>query len=218
MNNRNSREKGLVNIWIIITIILVVLLIGAGSFAGWAYVNYNDQKTNVDDKIAVAVSDAKEAQTVIDDAKFAEREKEPNREFVGPDDYGRVTFNYPKTWSVYVSNEAVGGGTYSAYLYPIVVPPISSGQRFAAKVSILEKSYDEVVASYSALVKKGSLVVSSVSVSGNDGTRLDGNFTKDIRGAAVIYKIRDKTLIISTDLITFLDDFNALIATIKFNQ
>ena len=215
-NNKPSRFR--VNMWMIIAIIFVVLLIGVSIFAGWSYMNYIDQKDNVDSKIAVAVTDAKKAQADADDIKFIAREKEPMREFVGPDDYGRVTFNYPKTWSLYVDNEATSGGTYEAYLNPIVVPPVSNSQRFALRVNIFEKSYDSVVASYSSLVKKGSLVSSSISVDGNSGTRLDGNFTKDIRGSAVIYKIRDKTLVVRTDVSTFVGDFDTLIATIKFNQ
>ncbi len=214
----NKYKNGSVNIWMITAIVVTVLLVGMAVLAAWFYVNYDEQKTNVNGKITIAVTDAQKAQKIADEAKFTQREKEPNREFVGPDDYGRITFNYPKTWSMYIDSDAVSGGTYTAYLNPIFVPPVVSGQRFALSVTILEKSYDSVIQSYSSFVKKGSLVASSVTVDGSNGTRLDGNFTKDIRGSAVIYKIRDKTVVIRTDVSTFLDDFNKLITTIKFNQ
>jgi hypothetical protein len=67
-------------------------------------------------------------------------------------------------------------------------------------------------------VKKGSLRSSATSANGNNGTRLDGNFTKDIRGSAVIYKIRDKTVTIQTDADTFKPDFENIIKTLNFNQ
>lgn len=51
-----------------------------------------------------------------------------------------------------------------------------------------------------------------------NGTRLDGSFTEDIRGFAVIFKIRDKTVTIRSDAETFKGDFNALIQTITFNK
>jgi len=218
MKQINKRENGLINIWMIFTIILAILFIGVAVFAGWAYMNYEEQKTNVENKIAVAETDAKKTQADADEIKFAEREKEPNLEFVGPDDYGRVSFSYPKTWSAYVNKDAVTGGTYEAYFNPIVIPPIVATQRFAIRMTIEARSFDQVVASYNALVKSGKLVASSVSSDGNSGTRLDGSFTADIRGSAVIYKIRDKTLTIRTDANTFADDFNKLIATIKFKQ
>jgi len=216
--NENMTPKHKINIWMITTIVVGVLFLGVVILSGWIYTNYDEQKTNVQGKIDIAVTDAKKAQNLADEAKFIQREKEPNREFVGPDDYGRVTFNYPKTWSLHVDSDAISGGTYSAYLNPIIVPPISANQRFALRVTILDKDYDQVVATYNSLVKKGSLVASSVTVDGNNGTRLDGSFTKDIRGSAVIYKIRDKTLVVQTDVNTFMEDFNKLIATIKFNQ
>jgi hypothetical protein len=88
-----------------------VLSLGAIAAAVWGILNYTEQKTNVDCKIDVAVITAKKEQADSDEVKFSEREKEPNRQFVGPDDYGRLTFNYPKTWSVYVSKDAATGGS-----------------------------------------------------------------------------------------------------------
>ena len=213
-----TRENGSAKSWMITTIGLIVLSVGLSVFAAWAFMNYNDQKTNVDTKIAAAVATAKKVQADADEVKFIQRDKEPMRQFTGPDDYGRVTFNYPKTWSVYVSKDALNGGTYEAYLNPITVPPISSTQQFAIRVLIEEKDYDKVVTGYDSLVKKGDLKSSSVTADGTNGARLDGSFNKDIRGSAVIFKIRDKTLTIRTDANTFTADFDALIATIKFNQ
>jgi len=74
-----------------------------------------------------------------------------------------------------------------------------------------------VIEDYKDLVKSGKLTTSSVKANSQNGTRLDGSFTKDIRGAAVIYKIRDKTAIIRTDADTFKPDFENLIKTITFN-
>jgi len=219
MIHKNDKyEKGSAKAWMIATIGLIALVVGISVLAAWLFMNYTDQKNNVDSKVDTAVSAAKKDQADIDEVKFAEREKEPNRQFVGPDDYGRVTFDYPKTWSVYVNKDISGGGSYEAYLNPVTVPPVSDVQQFAARVVIKEGDYDKVLATYDSLVKKGDLKSSSVSADGNSGTRLDGNFTKDIRGSAVVFKIRDKTLIIRTDANTFTADFNALIATIKFNQ
>lgn len=212
------REKKPIKGWMISTIILIVLFVGLIALTVWIYINYNDQKTNVNGKVDIAVSAAKKTQSDADQAKFTEREKEPNREFVGPNDYGRVTFNYPKTWSVYIDEDAVNGGNYEAYLNPITVPPVSSSQQFALRVVIESKDYDKAISIYNSLVKRGDLKASSVTADGNNGTRLDGSFTKDIRGSAVIFKIRDKTLTIRTDANTFKTDFNKLIRSIKFNQ
>lgn len=215
---RNTRDNGSVNGWMVATIGLILLTSITIGLAVWSFMGYNDQKTNVDNKIATAVNDAKNAQAVKDEDKMIKYNKEPNREFVGPTDYGRVTFNYPKTWSVFVNKDLSVGDTYEAYLNPVSVPPISSSQQYALRVLIESKDYDKAIASYDYLVKKGDLTASSVTADGNSGTRLDGSFSKDIRGSAVIFKIRDKTLTIRTDANTFKADFDKLVSTIKFNQ
>ncbi len=202
----------------IIGLSVVVLILGSTSI--WAIVNYNDQKTDVDGRVAVAVADGKKQQADEDEAKFLERAKEPLLTFKGPDDYGRLTFSYPRTWSVYVDKDASTGGDYKAYLNPEVVPPVEGGddtQQFALRVTIEQKDYDQIVQSYDALVKKGDLKSSNTSSQGVQGTRLDGNFSKNIRGAAVIFKSRDKTITIQTDADTFKPDFEKLIKTIEYN-
>jgi hypothetical protein len=215
---RHNHERGGVSGSLIAIIGLSILVLGAGSLAIWALLNYSEQKTNVEGKIDLAVAEAKKVQGDADEVKFAEREKEPNRQFVGPDDYGRLTFTYPKTWSVYVARDVAKGGDYEAYLNPVTVPPVSPTQQYSLRVLIEEKDYDQVVKSYENLVKKGDLRSSATSANGNNGTRLDGSFTKDIRGSAVIYKIRDKTLTIRTDADTFKPDFENIIKTINFNS
>ena len=205
-------------LWIILTFVFIFTTLSAGGVAGWAYVNYNDQKENVDSKIAVASATAVKAQADKDAAAFLEKEKQPNRQFVGPDDYGRLAFDYPKTWSVFESKDATNGGTYEAYFNPGVVPPIASGQQFALHVTIEARSYDTVLSAYQPLVSKGDLRSSSVTANGENGTRLDGAFSKDINGQAVIFKIRDKTVTVRSDAQTFKGDFDALIQTITYNK
>jgi len=215
---KRSHEDGFSNSWMVATISLIIVVAILAGLAVWSFVNYNDQKNNVDIKVSSAVASAKKTQADSDEAKFSQREKEPNRQFVGPDDYGRVTFDYPKTWSVYINKDATDSDTYEAYLNPITVPPVSSVQQFALRVTIEQKDYDTVITNYDSLVKKGDLKSSSATVGGVVGTRLDGKFSDDIRGSAVIFKIRDKTLTIRTDADTFKADFDMIITTIKFNQ
>jgi hypothetical protein len=217
MTSQHKYERGGISGSLIAIIGLIVLLLAAGSAAIWAYLNYNEAKTDVDGKVNVAVLQAKKDQGDIDEQKFAQREKEPNRQFVGPDDFGRLTFDYPKTWSVYEAKDGTST-SYEAYLNPVTVPPVSSTTQYSLRIVIEPKDYDQVVKTYEPLVKKGDLRTSAVSANGNNGTRLDGNFTKDIRGSAVIYKIRDKTLTVRTDADTFKPDFESLIKTINFNS
>lgn len=208
----HQRGKG-----ILITLIVVsVLLAGALGFGIWAFVNYLDQSRDVDGRVSLAVAAAVKKQADDDAAKFAEQEKLPNRTFSGPEDYGSVSFDYPKTWSVYVAKDTSSGDTYEAYLHPTSVPPVSARERFALRVLIESRDYDRVIESYQSQVSRGNLQTSAVRMNDQTGTRLDGVFANDIRGSAVIFKIRDKTLTLRTDAETFKGDFDALITTLSF--
>ena len=218
MNSKRTYEKGAITGSLIAVIFLTIALVACMGLSVWLFMQYNEQKNNVDAKI-----DSKVAKAVLEaneksDKKFAEREKEPNRKFVGPDDYGRLTFDYPKTWSVYVAQDAVKRGAYEAYLNPVEVPPVGvPGQQFALRVSIDDQNYDKVIAKYDSLIKKGSLSSSTVTANGQNGTRLDGDFSKDIRGAAVFFKVRDKTISMYTDSDIFMSDFDEIVETISVN-
>ena len=203
---------------LIFMIVFIVTTLAGLGVAIWAYTNYIDQKDNVDSKITAAVAEAKKEQADKLALDFANAEKEPNRLFVGPDDYGRLSFKYPKTWSVYEAKDSTNGGSYEAYLNPGVVPPVSTKQQYALRVTIEDKDYDKVVDTYTRLVEKGDLTSSSVKADEQNGTRLDGSFTEDIRCSAVIFKISDKTYTILSDPETFNADFDKLIKTITFNK
>lgn len=213
-----SSESGAVSAWLITAIAFIVISLVTGFSAYWALTNYLDLKTNFDTKKQTAVTDAVKKQADQDAAYYQEQEKKPNQLFAGPDDYGRLTFDYPKTWSVYVNQDGSGNGdTYEAYLNPVTVPPVDDATRYALRVKIEQIDYDEALSEYNNLVEDGSLVSSSETINGQPASRLEGNFSEDIRGIAVIFKIRDKTVTVRTDANTFKADFDSLVKTIKFN-
>ncbi len=216
---KSHLERGYVNGWMISTVGAVMLFLVAGALAIWAYMAYSQEKNTVNAQVQVAEAKARERQKTVDQKEFDERIKDPRREFVGPAEYGRVSFMYPKTWSVYVDNDGSNRGDYKAYLHPMTVPPVkNSTSRFAMRLEILNKDYDKVMYQYRAALKKGRLTSSSVEFNGNASTRLDGAFSKDLRGTVVLMKINDKTVRFSTDADTFKPDFESVLSTVKFVQ
>lgn len=218
MNKNLVSQRGASTPVIVTIVLLSIFVVAFAGLAIWAYLNYDDQRTNVNLKIDAAVAKAEKQQADELEAKFLEREKEPNRVFTGPSDYGSLSFKYPKTWSVYLASEGGGRNGYEAYFNPVVVPPVSEEERFALRVTIMNQSYEEVIKDFQSQVEDGNLRSSATKANGENGTRLDGNFSDDIRGAAVVYKIRDKTAILRTDADTFKPDFDRLIKTLTFNN
>ncbi len=214
---RQNSQTGSVNPLLISSIVLGIFAAGLAGFGIWSFSNYMDQKNNTDAKITAAVEASKKSQANELEKQFIEREKQPYDVFKGPDDLGSVSFNFPKTWSVYVAKDGTSGG-YEAYLNPGNVPTVSTTQPFATRVVIDSKTYEETLKSFENLVKKGTLKSSPITVNGFTGVRLDGAFSASRQGSSVVFKVRDKTLIISSDTVAFKADFDSVIVTsLDFN-
>lgn len=215
----DKKERGSVNGWMVGTIGCLILFLIAGSLAIWAYMQYSHEKSNVDSKVAIEVAKGKSEQAESDQKKFSEEAKNPRIEFVGPSEYGRVSFMYPKTWSVYIENDGSNRGDYKAYLNPVAVPSASNkASRFALRLEIINKNLDTVLNDYQSRLKKGELTSSSTEFNGISATRIDGTFEKELRGSVVLMKVRDKTIRFSTDADTFKPDFQTILGTVKIAE
>jgi len=217
MKQKYLYRSGAASGWMITAIAGITLFLLVSVAAVWLFLAYSEQKTDVEGKLKVAVAEAKKEQSEEDRKQYLEESKNPRLEFVGPADYGRVSFMYPRNWSAYVDKDGSDRGDYKAYLHPSVVPSVSSREsRFALRLEILNQDFDAVLKQYEQLLKKGDLTSSTPEFNGNASTRIDGAFTKELRGSVVLMKVRDKTIRFSTDADTFKPDFQAILDTVKF--
>ena len=208
------------------TIAIIALSLISVTFIGlfiWMFVQYDDARTNVDGQIAAAVTVAVDENTKKLENVFAVREKYPYQTFAGPEDYGGLTFEYPKTWSVYIAADASKGGDFEAYLNPVEVNVVSNETLDALRVKILNTAFDDVAARYQGELEgdEPKLRLEAVTI-GQNGDINANRYTgiipgTEFNGYIVIFKIRDKTAIIQTDSVLFEEDYNTLLSTIKFN-
>lgn len=208
------------------TIAIIALSLISVTFIGlfiWMFVQYDEARTNVDGQIATAVAEEVNANTMRLENEFAEREKYPFQTFAGPADYGELTFEYPKTWSVYIAKDAHNGGDFEAYLNPVEVNEVSNETLMALRVKILDTAFDDVAKTYESDLQGETpkLRLESVTI-GQDGTITANKYTgilpgTEFEGYAVLFKIRDKTAIIQTDSVLFESDYNTLLSSVRFN-
>lgn len=208
---------------LIMTLIIIVLALLSLSFIGlfiWKQIELTDAETSIQEQIDIAVAAAKDEQATKLEAIFLEREKYPFKSFSGPVDYGQLSFEYPRTWSVYVANPATNGGSFEAYFNPNQVEAVSNNTINALRVTIQNKNYEDVVAQYQRSVdsKEHSLDVQVITVNDATANRYTGTIPgTEFQGIIVIFKIRDKTATLQTDSMLFEADFNKLLETISFN-
>lgn len=207
-------ERGGSAVCIVIIVLLALLFVGAGAFGVWAYGERTDYKTNVDAKIAAAVTENTKKVQAEDNKRFAEEIKQPLRQYVGPEQYGSVHISYPNRWSNYavVSDS---GSSLDLYFHPDYVTSVSSpSSTFALRVQITRSPMSQVLTQYAGFQKQGKLTVAPYELPRNKGvtgSRLDGQISPTKRGTVILLPLRDKTLKIWTESEDFLGDFNNII-------
>lgn len=206
------------------TIILVVVcLIAAAAivFAVIFFMKFNELNTDFESKKGLAVADAVKQKEDELQASFTEQEKLPYYNFTGPSDYGSISFQYPKTWSVYVDSDGTNNSDYKAYFRPSQVDPIKNkDSRYALRFSILNRQYDTVQKTYETKVKSGKMTTSVFNADNNSitGIRYEGEIDKEINGVVVLIKVNDKTAVFQMDAEVYRTDFETLIQGIRRNS
>ena len=207
-------QRGAIDSWLIAFVVTLVIALGALGFGMWAFSGRQDYKTNVDEKVAVAVVDAEKANSEKKDKEFAEKEKNPLRTYAGPATYGSLSISYPKTWSAYVDETAKTNTPLSGSLNPNFVPGLQSSLPVALRFTVVSNDYTTVVKTFDAQVKAGKIKVTPFKadkVPSIVGVRLDGEIAQGKQGSMVIVPLRDKTLQVWTESPQFVPDFNTII-------
>ena len=205
-------ERGLMNALMVPFIVVVLLLIAAVAFGGWAYQGRQDYKDNVDAKVRDAVTAAVKSEDSKKAAEYAETSKSPLKTYSGPSAFGSVQVQYPKTWSAYVVEQTSGENVVDGYFQPNFVPSTQSDSNsFALRVRIASQSYSQAVQSLQSYVKAGKATATPFAfakVPGVVGTRFDGQIGDNKQGAMVVVPLRANALLVSTEAGQYLSDFN----------
>jgi len=207
-------HRGVIEL-VILILVSIIAVVFIGLFI-WKYLEWDDLKTDVDTQIDEAVAIAVAENSTKLEAEFVEREKYPYKTFAGPADYGSLSFEYPKTWNLYIGRDASNGGDYEAYLNPGEVLPVSNNTINALRVTILNQAYDTIVRNYDSSVKNGQLSVVSRNIGSTVGNVYTGEFSGGIHGVAALFKLRDKTVVLRTDAPLFSEEFYKILDSVTF--
>lgn len=209
---KTLKDEGGFNLLIVPLVLMTLLFIGAAVMAVSINTKEQDYKNNSDKKVAAAVDVAKKEVATAKDTEFVEKEKQPLRTYQSPSTSGSVVITYPKTWSAFVTeNSAQGGTPIDGYFHPSFVPGLQSGTAFALRVQVLAQAYDQVMQPWASKMKIGKVKIAgyrATKVPSVLGSRVDGEVDTNKQGSVVILPMRDKTLVVTTQAPTFVNDFN----------
>ncbi len=195
----------------------VLLLIGALAFGGWAFMSRSDYKNNTDSKIADAVTIARQKEASAKDAQFVQDEKKPLRTYKGPEAYGSLDIQYPKTWSGYVDDKGINSSILvDGYFYPNVVPSISSPTSvFSLRVQVLSQTYDKSLEAIKQKATNKNIVAPVITpfalakVPSALGIKIVGTLPNAKQGTMVVLPLRAQTIEIWAETSQFTPDFEA---------
>lgn len=206
------------------TVAIILLTLTTVAFIGlfiWMYMKWDDASSDLNSKIDAAKAEAVFETTVALEDEFAEREKNPYSTFSGPEDYGNLSFPYPKTWSLYVSQDAHSGGNFEAYFNPGGVQPTSQETINALRLTITNSSFESMNSSYESYIQNGTMSLKVINVNNGASTAnvYYGTLPSRLIGAVAIIKIRDKTAILQTDSSeVFGTEFEKILSSLVFNS
>jgi hypothetical protein len=193
-------------------VMTIILLIAVIAFAGWAFSSRQDYKNHTDSKIQAAVSVAKNQQSVIDQANFAQAAKDPLKSYNGPEAYGSLVINYPKTWSGYVDDTGSSNALVNGFFSPGVVPSITSTNSvFALQVQVLGQPYSQTLQTFASEQQAGTVTVTAYSLPKLPkiiGVEVTGQISGTTNETMVVLPLRSYTIEISTQGSQYLNDFN----------
>lgn len=205
-------QDGAVNGVLVSLIMAVVLLIATLGVAGWAIAGREDYKNNSDQKVAAAVKVAKEKQSAIKDLQFAEDAKNPLKSYAGPEAYGSLKFQFPKTWSGYVDDSGNGNALVDGFFAPGVVSSITDENSvFALRTQVLNQTYADVLQNLSGQQQSGKVTIKAYSLPKLPkivGVQVTGEIEQGKTVTMVVLPLRSQALQIWTEGTQYVDDFN----------
>ena len=174
-----------------------------------------------------SVTAAKQQQTAVDAAANAKANELPLRTYQGPEAYGSIVVNYPKTWSAYVDDAGNGNTPVDGYFNPGTVPSISNSATsvFALRVQVLNQAYATVLQTFSNQSGTSPPTITAYSlpkVPKAVGVKITGTLSNSgsnsVTGTMVILPLRANTLEIWTQGSQNLSDFNSnILANFSFS-
>ncbi|HVX47802.1 MAG TPA: hypothetical protein VHA05_00385 [Candidatus Saccharimonadales bacterium] len=207
-------------------VLTIVLLVGAIGFGIWSFSSRQDYKNNTDAKVASAVQTAKQQEDVIKEKQFAEESKSPLTTYAGPEAYGSIILQYPKTWSSYIidssSSDSNSSNPINAYFHPGSVPSVDGDSSiFSLRLQVLSQSYLQTLDSINsgassssnpAVVKPYALpkVPKTIGVEVTGTLPISGSGGKKT-GIMVVLPLRSQTLELWTEGNQYQADFNRYI-------
>lgn len=203
----------------VLIFILGFLVIALGALAGWGLFKYHQERTTVQEQVDAAVQEAKQEQKKADEARFKEERKKPFRTYTAPDVFGAITLSFPKNWNVHVEDSTSGNTLIDLTMHPKLIREQQGNDiPRAFRMQLVNRLFEDATKSYRRDTERGDLQANTVTVSGIEGVRYEGNIRDEYDGSLVALPYRDKTILMWTESRKFESDFNTVLKRAEISR
>ncbi len=183
----------------------------------WAFEGRQNYKNNDQILINQAVAQAKATQLKIDNANFAVQSELPLTSYVGPEQYGSISIQYPKNWSAYI-NTTDSNYPIDGYFSPGILSTVSDSNslNFALRFRVNPSPYATLLQQYDSLQQSNLVSITAYSlpkVPSVVGIKVVGEMLENSQkqSTEIILPLRNESLEIWTEGSQFLNIFNTQI-------
>lgn len=215
---------------VVLCFVSLVALIVAGVFALGAYNEHNNYSNNSVDIINAAAVSAQEDQRAKDTQIIDEAKKGTVIDgrvnpvtlayFQAPERLANLKFEHPRTWSVFIKNDATAAtdrSRFDVFFDVGAVQPTTVSRPHALRLSVVDRLYESALGDYRTRVDSGALTAIPYVVPGHatdpdfSGMRLDGIIEDGISGILIILPLRDKTIMLRNEVSEAMADFESIV-------
>ena len=199
-------------------VLIVILGLGALVFAGMALTFYTQATSATKDlqsKETAAAAKAQSAQKNADAEAYRIAGESPFRSYIAPVEDGSFQIQFPKDWSAYVDEET-GGMQVNLTVNPDFIRTTDGADELAAaRVELIVRDSVSYMNNYSGNIKRGVLKQADITVSGQHGYDLTGQFQDKKTSRMVVIPVRDKVLVFINENSKYANEFNQILAQSK---
>ncbi len=190
-----------------------------GILAVMAYRENTNVKNNLSQLNANAAAQAAAGQKKQDELANYKANQEPFRTYSASAVNGGFQLQIPKNWSLYAGNNTSSINQLDLIADPDVIV-VNSGtaalNTHAFHLQLQRQNGATVNRLYQEKLKKKVLTSTGVTISGIPGTRYEGMIDDQRHnGVIIVLPVRDKTMVITTDVRDHLEAFDKILSTAK---
>jgi hypothetical protein len=197
----------------IITVVLLVLVLLIETAAlVMVYGASEKSKSILESARQKSYQQGQSDQKRADEERFELLNRSPYRSYKAPIIFGGFEIKFPKNWNVYSVENSNSPQQINLTAHPDFVKQVSGIDNvYALRVLLVRTPYDQMMKQHQDDVKQKKIKLSSITISGIEGSRYEGKFDGKHDGSTVLLPVRDKTIVIATDDKRFLPEFNQIL-------